>query len=346
MYCGCTEARSSLRSSLGTVEGGLSIGIFSSSSLRLRSRPAEKIICQPSIQRMDQPDVSTWNYARWVFVVNNPGDWRPKWDANAAYLVYQLERGEEQGTTHLQGYVRFAKRKRFKTAKSWFSNDAVHIEKAQGNEQQNRDYCTKEQTRVDGPWEFGTFVPRQGMAGRRSDLEDIAEKIVSKGATAKQIATEHPGDFIRYHQGIYALLQEAQPLPPMEREIKVLVLWGPTGTGKTHRIRHACPDIYDVKPGRDPWGAYAGEEAILFDEFDYTRWPITDMNRYLDKWRCMLDARYRDKYARWTRVAICANSSPESWYTEERWPLVQAFRRRIETVINVISKEQEINIVT
>lgn len=291
---------------------------------------------------MAEENTSTWNYNRWIFVMNNPGEWRPPSGSDVAYMIYQLEKGE-QGTTHLQGYVRFTKRKRFNACKRWFSNDAIHLEKAEGNEKQNKDYCSKEDTRLEGPWEFGTFDPKQGISGRRTDLEDIAEKI-TKGATAKQIATDHPGDFIRYHQGIYALIQEVQPLPPMEREVQVIVLWGPTGTGKTHRIRHACPDIYDVKPGRDPWGSYSGQEAIFFDEFDWSRWSIQDMNRYLDKWRCLLDARYRDRYAAWTRVAICANSDPMTWWPDERSrPLIDAFRRRIPNVIEVLSKEQVID---
>jgi len=78
-----------------------------------------------------------------------------------------------------------------------------------------------------------------------------------------------------------------------------------------------------------PLGSYRGEKEILFDEFDHELWPITAMNRYLDKWRCLLDARYNDRYAAWERVVICANSNPQSWYPSAAPLLLDAFRRRI-----------------
>ena len=46
-----------------------------------------------------------------------------------------------------------------------------------------------------------------------------------------------------------------------------------------------------------------------------------------------LDARYHNKYAAWTRVVICANSSPPHWYPNEAPSLLDAFRRRLMTVI-------------
>ena len=55
---------------------------------------------------------------RWCFTLNKPGDWRPVFKPeHMAYLVYQLERGE-QGTLHVQGYVRFHNRKRIQTVKN------------------------------------------------------------------------------------------------------------------------------------------------------------------------------------------------------------------------------------
>jgi len=50
-------------------------------------------------------------------------------------------------------------------------------------------------------------------------------------------------------------------------------------------------------------GATEGRRRFYFDEFDHELWPITAMNRYLDKWRCLLDARYNDRY----RVGACGD---------------------------------------
>lgn len=270
---------------------------------------------------------------RWVFTYNNPSliaDELPKDQTIYAYWIYQKERGQE-GTEHYQGYLRFNSRKRFTQVVNYLHAlgwDGVHVEKAKGNEKQCHDYCSKEDTRIDGPWEFGTYDANEGKQGHRSDLEDIAQAIRT-GAQLRDIADTHPGDYIRYHGGIQALHLQLAPAPPIQRDVSVIVLWGPTGTGKTHRFMHGYPEIYSVKPGRDPWGQYRGQKAILFDEFNPEKWTLQEMNGFLDTWRLSLDARYHDRFAEWTLVGICANSPPTSWYPNAPPMLWDAFKRRI-----------------
>lgn len=264
------------------------------------------------------------------------------------YSVWGRDRAPETGREHYHVYVRFSSRKRMQTVLNEIGLDgaACHAEAAKGTEQDCRDYCWKQGNNdkeshgfIEAGPEFGAFKPDAGKAGKRSDLEEIAEGIKS-GASLKDIAESHPSDYIRYHSGIQALHALSAPRPPLERAVQILVLWGPTGTGKTHRVMHAYPDIYSVKPGRDPWGTYRGEAQILFDEFDYEKWSLQDMNRYLDKWRCLLDARYQDRYAVWTLVAICANSPPNSWWPNAAPLLMDAFLRRVRNQVWLVESQE------
>jgi len=84
------------------------------------------------------------------------------------------------------------------------------------------------------------------------------------------------------------------------------------------------------------------EDVVLFDEWRWEDWPITDMNSYLDKWQCTLNCRYANKHAYWTHIYICANSSPESWYPTEAPYLRDAFFRRINCIHLINSREQNI----
>lgn len=280
---------------------------------------------------------------RWCFTYNNaPEGWEPAEGSEVAYMTWQRERGEE-GTEHIQGYVRFKTKKRMKTVKRWFDVNEMHLEPARGSEKDNKEYCNKSNTRIDGPWEYGVYDKDVGgKQGKRSDLEEIANKL-TEGASIKKIAEEHASSYIKFHQGIEKLRDIVQPMPPMEREVTTTVLWGRTNTGKTHRARTQLPEIYDVKPGRDPWGNYVGQDSILFDEFDYNRWTIQEMNMFCDKWRCQLDCRYKDKYAEWKKVVICANSDPQTWWPGTNMMLKEAFWRRLN-IIEVLNREQEIKI--
>lgn len=254
-----------------------------------------------------------------------------------SYICWGEERGEN-GTFHLQGYVRFTTRKTLDGAKKLL-NDRMHLEPAKGNEEQNRNYCKK-----DGQFtEHGTFDADNGKKGRRTDLLTVAEKI-KNGASVKEVAMDHPETFIINHAGIEKLAKIVKPKPPSQRAVTTTILWGPTATGKTHRVRTSYPGVYSVRPGKNPWDDYDGEDAILFDEFRCEDWTIVEMNMYLDKWPCRLNCRYNNKEAAWTKVFICANTNPDNWYPNESYMVSDAFKRRITRSYEVLNQEQIIQL--
>jgi len=294
----------------------------------------------------DLPESDRKETTRVVFTINNPGEERPIFnEEKMAYLVWQLERGAN-GTLHIQGYCRFNKKYRLRTVIPLFGGRA-HVLIARGNEQQCRDYCTKEDTRVSAGEEHGVFNPKAGMGkGHRSDLDEIAAKCAA-GVPLQTIIAAHATSALRYIQNIVSVHAWVAPEPPAQREITVQVLWGPSGTGKTHRVLmnstlRNTGGIFVVRPGRDPWGRYMGQATILFDEFDWRKWEIYEMNQYLDKWTTELDSRYHNKSAVWTRVIICANSSPTTWYANQEMELLLAFRRRLgHGCRHIVSQEQD-----
>lgn len=274
--------------------------------------------------------------ARWCFTVNNPGMWRPVWTPDTMiYLIWQIEKGEA-GTEHVQGYVRFKTRKFLQSAKLLLS-DRAHLEPARGKESANRTYCTKpggtETT------ENGEYDPDSGTQGRRSDLEAVTAAIL-KGTSLASIAREEPTIFVQYHNGLEKLSRLTAPMPDLERNVRCVVLWGDTGTGKSHRVRTSFPDIYSIRAGRGPFDMYNNQSTVLFDEFDFHLWPITEMNMYLDKWPCELNCRFFNKQAAWNNIYICANSDPMDWYPGENFRIRDAFFRRLTIIYEVKNKEE------
>ena len=294
---------------------------------------------QPAAKKARGPQVK-----RWAFTYNNfPRGWSPRTFCNGdvAYCVWQTERGAE-GTVHIQGYVRFNSRKSMQTVKNFFEAERMHVEPAVQPEHTNTLYCTKAEGRVEEGTRgtYGTEAPHEGEQGRRSDLAAIAEK-AKAGVTIKDIADQHPVNFIRYHGGIQALVDQVGPAPPIARVVSCYVLWGPTGVGKTHRVLTSFLNVYQVLGrGRDPWGNYAGQDVLLLDEFDWRLWSPQEMNCILDKWRYRLDCRYRDKYANWTYVFICCNDNPNEWFSNTSQALRDAVRRRLASSCRYIGSQE------
>ncbi len=93
-------------------------------------------------------------YRAVVFTLNNPTDPIPFDVEKMDYLVYQREVGAN-GTPHFQGYCEFKIQKRLGAVKELLGGASVHIERRFGTQEQAIKYAKKEDTRVEGPWEFG-----------------------------------------------------------------------------------------------------------------------------------------------------------------------------------------------
>jgi len=287
-------------------------------------------------------------YARWVWTWFHEGaDYRPSTlPAGAEYLVYQEERCPHTGRLHLQGYIRYAKRLRWKQVVDQLKKDmpTVYVRKAKKPELACKRYCTKKASRVTEGKELGKMTETAGQQGHRSDLDSVIESCAA-GKTLSEIAADNPHQYIKFHGGIEALHRligrDQTYRTEWRPEMMISVLWGPTNTGKTYRVLKEHPGLYQVNPGRDPWGDYIGQDVILLDEFDPNLWPLRTMNKICDQYPLTLDARYHNNFAAWTKVYIIANDPPSSWWMAEQPMHRNAFFRRICSVVKVTKRESD-----
>lgn len=223
--------------------------------------------------------------AAWVFTLNNP-EGLLELPVGGKYLVYQRERGEN-GTEHFQGYVEMVKRATLSTMKAWLPR--AHFERRRGTQKQARDYCMKEESRVGGPWELGTYV--EMFAGKRSDIAEVRDFLMA-GGSKRDAFLEFPEVAARYPRYVDSVVQIARDAqfsvnvefePKFEWQQRVLdfvggdvcsrtILWvyDPFGnSGKTFLARHLV-DAYGAfysngGKGADICYAYDGEPVAVFD---------------------------------------------------------------------------------
>lgn len=277
---------------------------------------------------------------RYCFTENTMEE--PAWDPlHMKYLVYQTETAPATGHLHIQGYVRFNERTRVKRAREILRIPKAHMEVCKGTEEQNRAYCTKEESRAPGPsGEYGTYERKQAGQGTRTDLNALKEAAKAPGATLSKLAESFGDEIIRYPAGVQLYYRLVQPPVDPIRPIRVVWMWGPTSQGKTYRAFQQHPNLYTVTFPH-PWDSYQGEQVILMDEFNSANWQITDLNRILDQYKYELSCRYQNKMARWNLVIICSNADPMTFYTEAHVDqrLLDAFRRRVTDVYHVTDRE-------
>lgn len=98
-------------------------------------------------------------------------------------FVAQLERGEA-GTAHFQVFIQFTSKRHFTAVKKLFPT--AHVETAK-NALKSYNYCKKDDTRVEGPIEWGPIPkPKKSIAGDTAEFNRICieqgpETLVAEG---------------------------------------------------------------------------------------------------------------------------------------------------------------------
>lgn len=236
-------------------------------------------------------------------------------------LFYQVERAPTTGQLHLQGFLVTKKKVAFSVVRGLFPG--VHIERARGTQQQNKDYCSKSTSKVVGPFTIGELE----APGREKPFAECV-RLVKEGNSIHSLTASFPEMVARHSRSLEALQRYLIPPPPAWRVLTVKWFYGRTGTGKTRQCYTECPDIYRVRDNGKWWDGYTNQDAILFDEF-YGDIRCKDMLTWLDGYRISLPIKGGFVDAHWTKVYITSNVLPSEVYRSIPPDVFAAFMRRI-----------------
>lgn len=258
----------------------------------------------------------------WGFTYNNPTHTA---DEIIAMLVpicnaytFQKEMGEN-GTPHYQGYVRFMKKT---TVPSKLVPVPAHWLRCDQNYEK---YCSKEETRIDGPW---VLAPSGGVRrGKRTDLDEAAQMLKS-GSTMVEVAELYPSQVVRYQQH-FKRFQSLYP-PVRSVDLQVHLFTGRPGTGKTREAYSIDPFLFALPVGKDLWfDNYMGQSTVLIDDFAGNV-GLTQLLQILDRYPVQVPV--KGGFVWWCPnvIIITTNVPLEQWYDySSRQDSLAALQRRI-----------------
>ncbi len=262
----------------------------------------------------------------WCFTINNPtNDQEPTTWRNVESVVWQKERSES-GTLHLQGVVNFGAQKTLVGCKKL--SPTGHWEPMNGTWAQATEYCTKEETRVSGPWSVGMTDGQAHGSGARTDLLAV-KTAIDKGTKEKELWQSHFNEMNLHWRSMLRYRMVSQE--PRSWNTETTVICGPTGKGKTTWVETHCTDAYWHMPGQGKWfDGYDGHKTVVFDEFCGMT-PFNQMLRLMDHSPCMVETKGGSVNFVARRIFILSNVFAEKWYEDmkmyaTRWP---SFERRI-----------------
>lgn len=220
-------------------------------------------------------------------------------DETVRYAVWQKEKCEKTGKEHLQMYIEANRPFRLNGWKEVVGEQSAHIEVRKGSREQARAYCMKQETRVEGPWEFGTWETKQGQ---RNDIasslrvaltridevgletfkeEDMASFIMHQAHIRTYLAEKRSQDVRNRKRKFFevnGLLQWQQiVLEEIERQLdqdegndrKIIWVWEPVGNvGKSKFLDYLRLYKNAAELGGKTDAAkfvYEGEPVVCFD---------------------------------------------------------------------------------
>ena len=211
---------------------------------------------------------------------------------------------------------------RFSAIKQHLS-DAIHIEKANGSDEQNQVYCRKA-----GTWfEQGTPCKQ----GRRSDLESVVSAIQNRTNTTQGIAELYPAAFIRYFRGINEYLKHVSPVAPRSFKTLLYVYWGPQAQAKADAL---CKEATNIdaesiyyKPRGLWWDGYKQQRCVIVDDF-YGWIKYDELLKITDRYPYKVQVKGGFEEFTSTHIWITSNVDIDEWFRFVGYK-TEAIERRI-----------------
>lgn len=229
----------------------------------------------------------------WVFTYNFPEDYDEPdeetceelaqilWSklGTGEFAVLQLERAPSTDRLHFQGTFSLTERVRRTQLVTLMTPEfsGIHLELRRGTMEQAVEYSSKEETRICGPFRFGTQPHAQ--QGRRTDIEKAMD-LLKTGKTPAAVAMEIPSSLRLYSQ-MQAF--QADIMQDRSEQTRFIWIYGPSGSGKSvlasemaSRLCGGSQSVYHKNPSNKWWFRYTGQEVVVFDNFATDSMSWTD----------------------------------------------------------------------
>lgn len=260
-------------------------------------------------------------YKWWLGTWNNPQeDWKTILENfTADFAIGQLEKGEN-GTPHLQFAIYFASSitaHRFKGKPCFIkgcpASDADKITA----------YCSKEDTRVEGPYQYGTrpskakrkdYDAALALIKERRPLEIEADVLLTCWSNIRKVESE-------------------LAKPTGSETTRGIWIYGKPGVGKSHFVRSLTNNSQYDKSQNKWWDNYQYQDDVLLDDFDVGgRCLAHYLKIWADKYPFRAEIKGASISTNFKRFFVTSNYRIRDIFGQEDPILLSAIERRFSEI--------------
>lgn len=260
------------------------------------------------------------------------------------YLCGQLEQAPSTNRVHLQAYIQLRQQKSIRAVQAILDCPGLHLEEQRGSNEQARDYCRKDDTRIAGPWECGEFC--RG-AGHRTDLTAVARASLDPARSFRSIVDEFPEAVLRYGGNIARIRRLADA--PARHDQTVVLYWGDAGAGKSRAahadLERACARVYSWSSAAEKWfDGYDQHDGLVLDDItgkESLEWFLA----ITGDGPCRVQAKGDSAPLTTKHIIITSNTCDDEWFGELSEQRRAAVRRRIHRRVHFVGRHPDVTIV-
>lgn len=265
------------------------------------------------------PAVTTQKAKYWILTIPQHC-FLPYLPEGVCYIGGQLEEGQENGYKHWQIICVFTQQVRLSRVKTIFG-DQCHAEASRS--EAARDYCLKEDTRIDGTqFELGKYPFRRNKS---IDWEAVKQK-------AKEGLIDDPAIPAQVYCTSYGSLKQIAKdhLKPTANERQIYVFVGETGKGKSRKAWfEAGLDAFPKDPRSKYWDGYQGQDHVVIEEFRGGI-DISHVLRWFDRYPVIIENKFGATTFKARKLWITSNVHPRDWYPDLDASTKNALLRRLQ----------------
>lgn len=256
----------------------------------------------------------------WLCTLNNPLEsLKDLFDLfKPQYMCGQVEKGEN-GTIHLQFYLHFSKKIYFSVLKKIHSK--VHFIAVKINNGADK-YCLKEDTRLDGPYEFGSKPINRSS---KTDWDQVF--LNAKRGKFDDI----PSDIkVRCYSNLKKI-EKDNLICIDSSNVRGVWIYGPSGSGKSRLAREQYPNAY-FKLCNKWWDGYYGQNSVIMDDFGKEHSVLGyHLKIWADRYGCILETKGGASCSSFDSFVVTSQYSIEEIWNDDK-ETIDALNRRFKKI--------------
>lgn len=198
--------------------------------------------------------------------------------SKAVYCVGQLEKAPTTGQHHIQAYVNYKNSVRQSHLKA--IDPKAHLDVVKVDRGADK-YCMKEESRVEGPWEFGVKPVRRDSKTDWQSVYLLAKK--------RQFDMIPPNILVQHYSNLNLIAKDYAEVVH-STHLRGIFIYGPSGVGKSLLARSLFPELTHYAKSHNKWfDSYKNEDVIVWDDInpDEGRMFATHIKLWTDRYGVM-----------------------------------------------------------